>query len=135
MMSRLVTPLRYTPCGQRQADWSWARRGTADREGGFDFSRIRCRPGPTAIKDADVPVGGGIASWKQTGKGSIDPKESFRGKPGLRLENRTPDHSMANQIVAVRPNTRRLPWVDCQPASSSFKSSSGLHITGIAHLW
>lgn len=106
MMSLLVTPLRYTPCGQRQADWSWARRGTADREGGFDFSRIRCRPGPTAIKDADVPVGGGIASWKQTGKGSIDPKESFRGKPGLRLENRTPDHSMANQIVAVRPNTR-----------------------------
>jgi hypothetical protein len=24
MMSLLVTPLRYTPCGQRQADWSSA---------------------------------------------------------------------------------------------------------------
>lgn len=61
------------------------------------------------LKNADFRdnlKGWDIASWKQTGKAAIDSRESFRGKPALRLDNRTPDHSMANQIIAVKPNTR-----------------------------
>lgn len=64
---------------------------------------------PNLLKNGDFGGkrrGWEAASWRKTGQVFLDTAESFRGKPALRLENTLPDHTMANQIAAVKPHTR-----------------------------
>jgi len=44
-------------------------------------------------------------SWKRRGKITIDKEVLHRGRPTLRLESDEADHTMANQIIEVKPNT------------------------------
>jgi len=53
----------------------------------------------------------GLEGWKLernrgVGQMSIDPKESYRGKPVLRIDNAEPDDTHVLQSVAVKPHTR-----------------------------
>lgn len=44
-------------------------------------------------------------SWKGSGRHSIDRKTLYRGNATLRMKNTEADHTMANQIVRVKPHT------------------------------
>jgi hypothetical protein len=45
-------------------------------------------------------------SYKNNGNGRHDTRVVYEGKPTLRLDSSRADHTMANQIVAVKPHTR-----------------------------
>jgi hypothetical protein len=49
-----------------------------------------------------------ITAWGKTGTMTIDDTEKHNGKPSLRVENPTPQHTLVNQKVAVKPKTRYL---------------------------
>ena len=44
-------------------------------------------------------------SYQGRGRHRLDPEVLFGGRPTLRLNNKRADHTMANQIIAVKPNT------------------------------
>jgi hypothetical protein len=76
-----------------------------------------------------------LTTWGKTGKITIDPTESHNGKPSLRVENPDPQHTLVNQKVTVKPNTRYLlagyiKTKDVEPPKRGQHEGAELMVTG-----
>jgi hypothetical protein len=76
-----------------------------------------------------------ITAWGKTGTMTIDDTEKHDGKPSLRVENPTPQHTLVNQKVAVKPKTRYLlagyiKTKNVEPPKPGQKEGAELMVTG-----
>ena len=76
-----------------------------------------------------------ISAWGKTGTMTVDKTEVHNGKPTLRVENPTPQHTLVNQKVAVKPKTRYLLTAfiktkDVEPPKKGQKEGAELMVTG-----
>lgn len=75
----------------------------------FACAEERGAPGGNLLENGDFIdrlKGWEVVSYKNNGNGRHDTRVVYEGKPTLRLESSQADHTMANQKVAVRPQTR-----------------------------
>ena len=79
--------------------------------------------------------GWAFTSYGKKGSMELDPQESHAGKPSLRIVNTEIDHTLANQKIAVKPNTRYrisgfIKTKNVEPQKKGQKEGAELMVTG-----